>query len=95
MILIAVLVGGLGIAGMIYKRTFLGVLIGVQLFFLGATLALVRVGWLVRAPLQGQLFGVFIVIGALAQLVTGFALVVRFFYLRKSVDFSEMKLLKN
>ncbi|MGZ3698749.1 MAG: NADH-quinone oxidoreductase subunit NuoK [Bdellovibrionota bacterium] len=95
MMLVSGIIGGLGLVCMISRRTLLGFLIGVQLLIVGATMVFVMAGVTSGVRAQGQVFGLFIALGGVAQLVVGYALSVRLFYLRKRVDMDEIRALRH
>jgi NADH:ubiquinone oxidoreductase subunit K len=95
MFAVAAIVGGLGIACMILRRSLLGVLIGAQLLILGSSSAFVLAGVASGAHAQGHLFGLFIALAGVGQLVAGYALSVRLFYLKKRASMSELVTLKH
>ncbi|OFZ20093.1 MAG: hypothetical protein A2X94_09285 [Bdellovibrionales bacterium GWB1_55_8] len=93
-LLVSGLLGGLGLACIVLRRTLLGILVGVQLLILGATMMFVLSGISSGARPEGHLFGFFIVLGAVAQLAAGYALAIRRFYLRGQIDMDELRTLK-
>ncbi len=99
MFILAAALGGLGLACMILRPTLLGILVGAQLLILGSTCALVLAGVTSPgggpAPAHGHLFGLFVTLGGVAQLVTGFALAVRLFYLKKNARMEELRSLRH
>ena len=94
MISFAAVLGGLGLFCALYRKTLLGVLIGIQLMILGSTMIFVQSGFSSGAHVSGHVFGLFIAIGGVGQLVAGFALAVRLFYLRKKAGMEELRSLK-
>ena len=92
---IAAALGGIGLACMLFRRTFLGVWVGVQLLIYGMALVFAICGFLSGAPVEGHLFGMFITWAGIAQLVAGFALGVRMFYWKKQTAMSELRALKH
>jgi len=92
--LVAGVIGGLGLVCMISRRTVLGLLIGVQLLVLGSTMMFVLAGISTGLQIQGHIFGLFITLGGVAQLVVGYALAVRLFFLKKSISMDELQALK-
>ncbi len=94
MMWVAGLMGGLGLACMVYRKTLLGVLIGVQILVLGSTLMLILAGISSGLTVKGHIFGLFVTLGGLAQLVVGFALAIRLFFLKKSISMDELRTLK-
>ncbi len=91
---VAGLIGGLGLACMIYRKTLLGVLMGIQILVLGATLMFVLAGMSVGLPSIGHVFGLFITLGGMAQLVVGYTLAIRLFFLKKKMTMDELRALQ-
>jgi NADH:ubiquinone oxidoreductase subunit K len=94
MMLVAGLIGGLGLICMISRKTLLGLLIGVQLLILGSTMMFVLAGVSSGMRIQGHLFGLFITLGGIAQLVVGYSLAIRLFFLKKTISMDELRALK-
>lgn len=94
MIWLAGLIGGMGLACLILRRTLLGIMVGIQLLILGGTLIFVLAGISSGARLEGHGVALFVTLGGIAQLVAGFALAVRLFYLRNKTEMSELRSLK-
>lgn len=97
MMIISGLIGAFGLACVISRRTFLGVLVGIQILVLGATMMFVLAGLVSGgsgARVQGHLFGVFIALGGVAQLVGGFAIAIRLFYLKNRTEMDQLRALK-
>lgn len=101
--LVTGLIGGLGLVCLISRRTLLGMMVGIQLLVLGASMIFVLAGIFPSDPLansardfriQGHVVGLFIALGGIAQLVAGYALVIRFFYLKSRIEISELRSLK-
>jgi NADH:ubiquinone oxidoreductase subunit K len=92
--LVAGLIGGLGLICMISRKTLLGLLIGVQLLILGSTMMFVLAGVSSGMRIQGHLFGLFITLGGIAQLVVGYSLAIRLFFLKKTISMDELRALK-
>jgi NADH:ubiquinone oxidoreductase subunit K len=88
------IVGAMGLICMIHRRTFLGMIIGVQLLILGGTMMFVLSGIQSGARIQGHVVGLFVVFGGVAQLVAGYALAIRLFYLKSRIQMDELRSLK-
>lgn len=91
---LAGIVGGMGLICIISRRTLLGIMIGIQLLFLGASIMFVAGGIISGAVIEGHLFGLFIAIGGIAQLGGGLALAVRLFYLKNTIQVDQLQSLK-
>lgn len=87
--------GGLGLTVLVLRKTFLGALIGVQLLLIGTSMSFVLAGLSSAQVAEGELFGFFIVVSGISQLVVGYSLSVRFFYLNKKGRMEEFQELKN
>ena len=94
MMWIAGLIGGLGIVCMISRKTLLGLLIGIQLLVLGSTMMFVLAGMSAGLRVQGYIFGLFITLGGIAQLVVGYSLGIRLFFLKKGISMDNLQALK-
>lgn len=94
MMLVAGLIGALGLVCMISRRTILGLLIGVHLLVLGSTMIFVLAGMSAGLRVQGYIFGLFITLGGVAQLVVGYSLSIRLFFLKKKISIDELQALK-
>lgn len=94
MMLIAGMIGGLGLICMISRKTLLGLLIGIQLLVLGSTMMFVLAGVASGMKSEGSIFGMFIILGGIAQLVVGYSLAIRLFFLKKKISMDELQALK-
>jgi NADH:ubiquinone oxidoreductase subunit K len=94
MMIVAGLIGGAGLVCMMSRRTLLGLLIGIQLLVLGSTMMFVLAGISSGLPNQGHIFGLFITLGGIAQLVVGYSLTIRLFFLKKKISMDELQALK-
>lgn len=97
------LIGAMGLLSVVFRRTMLGLLIGIQLMFLGATMMFVVSGIYAahgtsgeQLPrLHGQVGSLLIALGAVGQLAAGFALTLRQFYLKNRTELDDLRSLKN
>ncbi len=94
MMIVAGIIGGMGLVCMVSRRTLLGLLIGVQLLVLGSTMIFVLAGISSGARVHGHIAGLFIVFGGVAQLVAGYSLAIRLFYLKSRIHMDELRSLK-
>jgi NADH:ubiquinone oxidoreductase subunit K len=82
---------GAGLICALYRRTVLGVLIGIQIMFLGTSLVFVAIA---QAP-KPQLFSLLICLNLIPVISTGLALAVRLFYIKESAQMNDIKGIKN
>lgn len=92
--IVAGLIGGLGLMCMISRKTLLGLLIGVQLLILGSTMTFVLAGIAAGSRIEGHILGLFITLGGIAQLVVGYSLAIRMFFLKRKISMDELQALK-
>ena len=91
---IAGIIGGLGLVCMISRKSLLGLLIGLQILVLGSTMICVLAGISADLRAEGYIFGLFITLGGVVQLVVGYALAIRLFFLKKRISMEELQALK-
>lgn len=94
MMLVAALIGGLGLVSMISRKTMMGLLIGVHLLVLGSTMMFVLAGLAAGMRVDGYIFGLFITLAGVAELVVGYALAIRLFFLKKKISIDDLQELK-
>jgi NADH:ubiquinone oxidoreductase subunit K len=88
------ILGGVGLFSLLYKKTILGLLVGIQLLTLGATSLLVFAGASSGSFLEGHLFAFFIALSGVGQIAAGYALATRMFYLKGKTSLDELRSLK-
>jgi NADH:ubiquinone oxidoreductase subunit K len=86
--------GGIGLMALLYKRTVLGLVVGMQLLTLGGTSLLIFAGASSGSALVGHLFAFFITIVGVAQMVGAYAVATRMFYLKGNTSLDELRSLK-
>lgn len=91
---LAGIIGGFGLICMISKRTLLGLLMGVHILTLGSTLIFVFAGVSSGERVNGSIFGLFIILAGVIQVVVGYALATRLFFLKKQIGIEELRALK-
>jgi NADH:ubiquinone oxidoreductase subunit K len=91
---LSAVLGGIGLFSLLYKKTILGLLVGIQLLTLGSTSLLVFAGASSGSFLEGHLFAFFIALSGLAQIAAGYALATRMFYLKGKTSLDELRSLK-
>lgn len=92
--IVAAVIGAMGLVSIITRKTVLGVLIGTQLLLLGATLMFVLGAVSSGVRTEGHIFGLFIALGGVGQLVAGYSLAVRLFYLKNKNEMDDLRSLK-
>jgi NADH:ubiquinone oxidoreductase subunit K len=92
--LVPAALGAIGLVGLIYKKTILGLIVSIQVMVLGAAILFVLSGVTAGLPLEGHSFAVFIVFCGVLQSIGGYALATRMFYLRKRALVTELRELK-
>ena len=106
LMLVAGMIGGMGLVCVISRRTLLGMMVGLQLLILGASMMFVLAGIasslgpaemgpaLADSRIQGHVVALFVVLGGVAQLAAGYALVIRLFYVKNKIEINELRTLK-
>ena len=92
---VPLLISGLGLIGLLSKRTFLGVLISFYLLILGAISLFVVCGVTSASATKGHVFGFFVLIAGATQLVVGFAMLIRLFYQRRIIEMENLRTLRH
>lgn len=102
--LIAGILGSLGLIAILCRRTFLGVLVGFQLVAWSGAVAVVFSGESAQRGSAGEVFAVIILLASLAVFILGLAVSVRFSHLLSrekkemqpgGIQLEEMRELKN
>jgi len=92
-LLLSVLMFSLGIAAVISRRNAVGILMGVELILNAAAINFLTFG-AAGGSIDGQVFGVFVIILAAAEAAVGLAIVLNLFALFKSIDVERAGTLK-
>lgn len=87
----AALIFGIGVYGVLRRRNAVLVLISVELMLNAVNLILVT-GDTISQHLTGQVFTLFVIVIAAAEVGVGLALVLRLFRLRANIDVDEVPL---
>ena len=85
--------GAIGMIGLLYKKTMLGLIVSIQFMVLGACVLFVFSA-AQAMQMDGLAFAVLIVIAGLSQSIGSYALATRLFYLRNKTSVSELRSLK-
>jgi NADH-quinone oxidoreductase subunit K len=91
---VAALLVGIGVYGVLVRRNAILLLMAVELLLNGVNLVLVTADATVRAvlPATGQVFALFVVVLAAAEIGVGLAVVLQLYRLRRSVAVDEVPL---
>src|SRR5512146_3383420 len=84
----------LGVLGVLTRRNAVNVLMGVELILNSANINLVAFSRYGTGNLQGQLFAVFVIVIAAAEVAVGLAIVLTLYRLRRTPNLDEAGLLK-
>lgn len=85
---------GIGLFGALTRRNAVAVLLSIEIMLNGAILNLIAVSRFTAARATGQVFGLFIMAVAAAEVAVGLALVLALYRRAKTVDVDEIDLLK-
>jgi NADH-quinone oxidoreductase subunit K len=88
------LLGGLGLLAILSRRSLLGLLVGIQLLIMGAAMAFVLGGISTGNRNAGHVFAFFITLSGVAQLVSGYTLSIRMFYLKRGIRMDQLREMK-
>ena len=95
LVLFAGCVGALGLMSLLAKRTLMGVLTGAYFLFLGASMVFVAVGAPEGAQIESHLVAAVVTFISVTVLVSGYALGVRLFFLKRRIYLSDLRQLKH
>lgn len=94
MISFSLLIIVLGVFSIFTKKNLLGMVCGIQLVFLGLSMAVVFSGVSIGETINSQVFSLFLMISGVLATLCGYAFTVRLFYLNKSTDLEYLEELK-
>ena len=91
---VAAVLFGLGVYGVLVRRNAILLLMSVELMLNGVTLVLVTADTTVRAtvPAGGQVFALFVIVLAAAEIGVGLAVILRLYRLRRTIAVDEVPL---
>jgi len=84
----------LGLLGVLTRRNAVNVLMGIELILNAANINLVAFSRYGIGNLQGQLFGVFVIVIAAAETAVGLAIVLTMYRLRRTPNLDEADILR-
>jgi NADH:ubiquinone oxidoreductase subunit K len=88
---LAIVISVFGLASILMRKSFLGVLIASQILFLGLSLLFVALGRKSAFFAQGCSVSFFIMLFSLLELVVGFILIMRLFYKKKTIFLDQVQ----
>lgn len=94
-LLIGTVLFGIGIYGVLSKRSAVGVLMSIELMLNAVNINFIAVNkFVASSQLVGQMFAIFIIVVAAAEVAVGLALILAIFRQKKSVNLNDFNLLK-
>lgn len=94
-LLLGTVLFGIGIYGVLSKRSAVGVLMSVELMLNAVNINFIAVNkFVASSQVVGQLFAIFIIVVAAAEVAVGLALILAIFRQKKSVNLNDFNLLK-
>ena len=84
----------LGVLGVLTRRNAVNVLMSIELILNSANLNLVAFSRFGPGELQGQLFAVFVIVVAAAEVAVGLAIIVTIFRLRRRLSVDDLSLMR-
>ena len=84
----------LGILGLLTRRNAVNVLMSIELILNAANVNLVAFSRFATGNMEGQLFGVFVIVVAAAEVAVGLAIVLTLYRLRRTPNLDEADILK-
>ena len=93
--LLAAILFGIGAYGIFAKRNALAILMAIELMLSGVNINFVAINkFLHPADVVGQMFAIFVLVVAAAEVAVGLALIISIYRHRKSVNLDDFNLLK-
>lgn len=94
-LLLSTIIFGIGLYGIISRKNAVAVLMSVELMLNAVNINFIAISkFIVSGPVVGQLFAVFVIVVAAAEVAVGLALVVSIYRQKKSVNLNDFNLLK-
>jgi NADH:ubiquinone oxidoreductase subunit K len=94
-LLLAALLFGIGLLGIVFKRNAVALLMSVELILNAVNINLVAINkYVLGGSGLGQLFALFVIVVAAAEVAVGLALIINIYRLKKSSDVDDFNILK-
>jgi len=94
-LIVSLILFSLGIAVILYRKSLVAILLGIELLLNAAALNFVAYSRFVTHDIDGHIFPLFIIVVAAAEAAVGLALIIRFFQIKESVHVDDATLLQN
>jgi NADH:ubiquinone oxidoreductase subunit K len=94
-LLLATILFGIGAYGVFAKRNALAILMSIELMLNAVNINFVAINRFIRpSDAVGQMFAIFVLVVAAAEVAVGLALIISIYRQRKSVNLNDLNLLK-
>ena len=94
-LLVACMLFGIGLFGVVYKRNAVALLMSVELILNAVNINLVAINkFILDGSGVGQLFALFVIVVAAAEVAVGLALIINIYRLKKSSNVDDFNILK-
>ncbi len=94
-LLLSTFIFGIGIYGIISRRNAVAVLMSIELMLNAVNINFIAISkYVVTGEVVGQLFAIFVIVVAAAEVAVGLALIISIFRQKKSVNLNDFNLLK-
>lgn len=94
-LLLSTIIFGIGLYGILAKKNAVAVLMSVELMLNAVNINFIAINkFIVQGEITGQLFAIFVIVVAAAEVAVGLALILSIFRQKKSVDLNDFDLLK-
>ncbi len=94
-LLLSTIIFGIGLYGILAKKNAVAVLMSVELMLNAVNINFIAINkFIVQGEIIGQLFAIFVIVVAAAEVAVGLALILSIFRQKKSVDLNDFDLLK-
>ncbi len=94
-LLLSTIIFGIGLYGILAKKNAVAVLMSLELMLNAVNINFIAINkFIVSDVVIGQLFAIFVIVVAAAEVAVGLALIISIFRQKKSVDLNDFNLLK-
>lgn len=95
MIFASMFISGLGLSCLIFRKNLIGIIVGLQMFFMGGVSFLSLTGILTKNAEKTYVVAFLVLLALVSVLVIWFALCVRVYFLERSLEIKNLNRLKN